>query len=113
MADISALPPLVGVGAFPYWSGDAALGPGVATGVDEACALNTLVGISRDGGSREKSVVVLTCNIINSNGIGFDLLCCSARFVQATELSVTQEEPQKQWNAYCQARPDPQVQYSR
>lgn len=81
--EMGALPPLVGVGALPYWSGDGALGPGVAMGVDEACALKTLVGICREGGSRDKSVVALTCSTISSNGIGFVLLCCSAKFVHA------------------------------
>lgn len=80
-ADIGALPPLVGVGAFPDCSGDGALG--VATGVDEVCGLKTLIGIIRDGGSRYKSGVVLTWSTANSNGIGFVLLCCSARFVHA------------------------------
>lgn len=78
-----AFPPPVGVVAIPDCSGDDTLGFGVATGVDEACGLNTLMGIMRGGGSRNKSEVALICSTINSNGICFVLLCCSAKFVHA------------------------------
>lgn len=84
-AEIGAFAPLVGVGAFPDWSGDAALG--VATGVDEVCTLNTLMGINRAEGSRNKSGVGLICSTTSSNGIRLVLLRCSARSVHANVVS--------------------------
>ena len=81
-AEIGAFPPpLVGVVALKVRSGDAAAG--VAIGEDEVWALNTLIGIGRGGGSRNKSGVALTCSITSSKGIRLVLLRCSVKFVHA------------------------------
>lgn len=109
-AEIGAFPPLVGVGVFPDWSGDAALG--VASGVDEVCALNTLMGINKGEGSRNKSGVGLICSITSSNGIRLVLLRCSARFVHANVVSTMKLHSDCD-STHCQAPLDQQDQYSQ
>jgi hypothetical protein len=60
---------------------------GVATGVDEDCGLNTLMGMGKKGDSRCRSGAGLTLNIVSSSGMGFALLYCSTKPVHAVKMS--------------------------